>query len=145
MVKHRLYLLIALAIALTACDNSTSPESVLPLPKPFRTQIFLTNTDGRALQQFPYAIYADGGLRGLIVTYNQASNTYYAFDRNCTYQPKDSCARVNIDVSGLYLIDTCCGSRYSMQGDILKGPTRYTLRPYTVQFIPPSQLLITDN
>ena len=53
-----------------------------------------------------------GGVRGIIV-YRVNSTTYKAYERNCSFQPNEACATVNVHTSGLFMTDPCCGSNFN--------------------------------
>lgn len=72
------------------------------------------------------------GIRGIIL-YRQNSSTYYAFERNCTFQPNEAGSTVNVDQSQLFMRDTSCGSFFSFaEGVPTGGPARFPLRRYTI-------------
>jgi nitrite reductase/ring-hydroxylating ferredoxin subunit len=72
----------------------------------------------------------DKGIRGIII-YRKSSGNYLAYEKNCSYHPADACATVQVDASGLYMIDFCCGSSFSLQdGTPIGGPAWRPLRQY---------------
>ena len=72
------------------------------------------------------------GVRGIIL-YRQNSSTYYAFERNCTFQPNEAGSTVNVDQSGLFMRDTSCGSSFSFEEGVpTGGPARFPLRQYRI-------------
>ncbi|MFZ5972416.1 MAG: hypothetical protein ACOYXA_12560 [Bacteroidota bacterium] len=74
------------------------------------------------------------GVRGVIV-YRVSANVYRAYERNCSYQPNDACATVDVHASNLYLFDSCCGSTFSFdEGLPTGGPAWRPLRQYRTQF-----------
>src|SRR5689334_25375516 len=46
----------------------------------------------------------NGGVRGIIV-YRLNSTTFHAYERNCSFQPNEAGATINIHTSKLYFID----------------------------------------
>jgi hypothetical protein len=71
-----------------------------------------------------------GGVRGIIV-YCQDPGVYLAYERNCSYQPGDACATVNVDGSKLFMIDQCCGSSFNFStGTPMGGVAWRSLRKY---------------
>ena len=72
------------------------PDIIINLNLP---QYIELKTDGTS-------IYIDGGVRGIIL-YRKNATTYLAYERNCSYQPSEACATVDIDASKLFLIDSC--------------------------------------
>lgn len=88
--------------------------------------------------------YLEGGVRG-IVLYHHYDDNFYALERNCPYQPFDSCATVTVENNDVFLRcgqydmdnDTtwipCCNSQYSLEaGFLLNGPSQYPLTNYRV-------------
>ena len=76
-------------------------------------------------------IYVDGGVRGIII-YHESVNSYKAYDRNCTFQPTDPCATVEMHSSGFYIEDTCCSSNFDLNGFPTGGPALFPLKEYNV-------------
>jgi nitrite reductase/ring-hydroxylating ferredoxin subunit len=84
------------------------------------------------------------GVRGVII-YRVSASEFRAFERNCSFQPNDACATVNVHASGLYLTDPCCGSTFSMEmGQPTGGPAWRPLRQYRTQ-LNGSILTISDE
>jgi hypothetical protein len=110
-------------------SDSNTAEPLIPLVS-FNESINLTNQQYVSLRADNGAAYVAGGVRGLIVVRQNAS-TYYAFERNCTYRSNDTCARVRIDPSRLFLKDACCGSQFDLQGRVQQGPANRSLRQYS--------------
>jgi hypothetical protein len=119
-----------LGFLLTACgSDSSNVEPQIPYVS-FSESINITNQQYVALRADNGAAYVTGGLRGLIVV-RRGTNTYVAFDRNCSYRVTDTCARVSIDPSRLFLKDACCNSQFDLQGRPQGGPASRPLRQYT--------------
>jgi hypothetical protein len=110
-------------------SDSSTAEPLIPLVS-FNESINLTNQQYVSLRADNGAAYVAGGVRGLIVVRQNAS-TYYAFERNCPYRSNDTCARVRIDPSRLFLKDACCGSQFDLQGRVQQGPANRPLRQYS--------------
>jgi nitrite reductase/ring-hydroxylating ferredoxin subunit len=88
----------------------------------------------RVLRNDGGMVEIEGGLRGLIL-YRENEETFIAYERNCPHNPEESCARVDIDMSRIFLIDRCCGSTFSASdGYPMKGPATRPLRRYKTQF-----------
>jgi hypothetical protein len=85
----------------------------------------------------------DGGIRGILI-HRISASTYYAFERSCSYHPNDACATIGVDVSQLFLIDTCCGSTFDFNGNPTGGPAWRQLRRYAT-ILDGSELTITDE
>lgn len=118
---------------LAACGSATTTQTIPSVS--FSTQINITNQQYQALRYdngvvvLPASGIAGGGVKGLFVIRQNAS-TYLAFDRNCPYQPYDACSLVSLDRSRLFLKDTCCGSQFSLDGQVTGGPANRMLRSY---------------
>jgi hypothetical protein len=120
--------LFAAMVFLMACSSEPTDDPVPFLPFPdivinvnLPEYIALKNTGG-------YKVI-NGGVRGLIV-YHVNANTYHAFERNCTFRPNEACATVDVHVSGLYMVDSCCGSTFDFSGSPTTGPAWRPLVKY---------------
>lgn len=81
--------------------------------------------------------YIDGGVKGTagIVLYRRSMDEFVAFDRVCTYQPKNLCA-VEVESSNVQLKDACCGSKFLLyDGSPSNGPASRALKQYNVSFL----------
>lgn len=89
-------------------------------------------------------LYIDGGVRGLILYRKNASN-YITYERNCSFQPNSACATVDVHVSTLYMLCSCCSSTFDLTtGFPTGGPAWRPLRKYATS-LNGSQLTITDQ
>ncbi|MCC3156409.1 hypothetical protein LJ737_04120 [Hymenobacter sp. 15J16-1T3B] len=132
LFRRRGLLGAALGLGLLAgCGSSgTSVEPAIPSAV-VNDLINLSNQDAAPLLLNRGFIYRPGGVRGIIVV-RQSAQQYLAFERNCPYQPYDACARVSMDRSGFFLVDSCCTSRFDpSNGLVTSGPARRPLRQYT--------------
>ena len=122
--------LLSLALALPACNSGGNAQPQIPLAAVSEV-LFLTDQKNSALRFDNGAVYLRGkpGVRGIIVIRQNASS-YLAFDRNCPYQPQDTCARVFIEPF-VRIYDPCCQSQFSFQGQPQGGPATLPLRRYT--------------
>lgn len=79
-------------------------------------------------------IYLTGGSRGIII-YRYSIDEFMAFDRHCTYEPTESCAVVEVDLSGIIAEDLCCGSQFLLtDGSVIDGPASVPLKFYQTTF-----------
>jgi nitrite reductase/ring-hydroxylating ferredoxin subunit len=93
-------------------------------------------TDGRSMA-------INGGIRGIII-YRKNASTYLAYERNCSYQPNSACATVDIDVSTLYMLCSCCSSTFDFgTGLPTSGVAWRPLRQYETS-LDGTTLTITD-
>ena len=102
---------------MTTCkkDKDEIPSvSVNILIDPNSTQYLELNAPGGYL-------YLTGGVRGIIV-YRLSQNEFMAYERDCPYQPSNSCALVEVEASGLTFIIT--------DGSVIKGPANRSLKYY---------------
>lgn len=128
----------SLLLALTACGSTNNVQPQLPYT-PVNVALQLTSQQYAALRNVNGAVVLPsgssgrvdgGGIKGIIVV-RQADNTYRAFERNCPFQPYNACALVSLDPSGLFMKDTCCGSQFSLQGQVTGGPSALPLLQYS--------------
>ncbi len=118
--------LLALCVT-TACDDNSSEDQIPPAI--VNETINLTNQQYQNLQFIGGHTTIAGGVRGIIL-YRASSDEYRAFERNCSFQPLESCARVMVESSGLFMIDTCCNSSFDFSGFPTGGPATLPLRVY---------------
>ena len=77
--------------------------------------------------------YITGGVKGLIV-YRKSTTEFVALERNCTYKPSQGC-RVQVESSGLTVIDSCCMSRFIIiDGSVVNKPATVPLKQYRTAF-----------
>lgn len=122
------------------CESS-DPEDQIPMAIVNET-INLTNQQYLNLQFVGGHVTISGGVRG-IVLYHASNNEYRAFEQNCSFEPLNSCAKVEVDGSGLFLVDTCCASTFNFDGFPTGGPAGLPLRLYNT-FLQGNLLTITN-
>lgn len=88
-------------------------------------------------------VYVNAGVRGIIL-HKKNANTYLAFERNCSYQPNQACATVDVHTSNLFLQDVCCGSTFNWDGNPTGGIAWRPLRQYQT-ILNGNLLTITDE
>jgi len=122
-------LVVGSQLALSACGSTSSDPSPY-IPYTIVNEVLnLTGQENANLRFDNGVVTHSGGLRGLIVV-RQSTSTYLAFERTCPYQPENTCARVHIDASRLFLVDSCCTSKFDLQGQPIAGPASRPLRRY---------------
>jgi len=91
-------------------------------------------------------VYVTGGYRGIII-YNLYDQQYMAFERCCTFDPENDCARVSVIDGGLVAIDSCCMSQFVLtDGSPLEGSkATIPLRQYNTNLDPSTGLLHVYN
>ncbi len=78
--------------------------------------------------------YVEGGSRGIIVFRSESEN-FKAFDRHCSFEPENTCARVSVIESSLFAEDSCCNSRFQLiDGQAIGGPASVGLQEYRTSF-----------
>lgn len=121
---------VVLVVVLAACDPqptddpipmTTFPDQVCNLAFPVYSSLRL---DGG------YKEMNNIGLRGVVV-YRVNETTYRAYERNCSYHPNAAGSTVDVHSSGLYLVDSSCGSTFNFgDGQPTGGPAWRPLRQY---------------
>ncbi|OON68394.1 hypothetical protein B0919_14370 [Hymenobacter sp. CRA2] len=117
-------------LGLESCGSSGS--NVQPaIPTAVVNEVVNLSTQQAAPLRFDRGyIYLNAGARGIVLI-RQNAQEYLAFERNCPYQPYDACAKVSVDPSSFFLVDTCCTSRFDLTGQVTSGPARLPLRRYS--------------
>lgn len=125
--KITIFLLILLGF--NACNN---PENKIPYVYVDIT-INLDKPEFQELNAIGNYVYITGGLSGIVV-YRDSRNIFFAYERACPYDPE--CGRVVVEDNGYRLVDTCCGSKFSlsMDGAVIQGPAEMSLRKYDTYF-----------
>ncbi len=140
-----------LASGLLAACNSNTGSTTTTIPNvPVNVQLDLLDQQNKALRFDngvvtipPGSANGQGGVKGIYVV-RQNATTYSAFERNCPYQPLNSCATVTLDHSShLFFRDSCCTSQFSLQGQVTGGPAARSLRQYSTS-LSGSLLTITN-
>lgn len=144
----RILYLGVLASLLAACNSNTDTTTAIP-NVPVNVQLDLRDQQNRALL-FDNGVVAipagsangQGGVKGIYVV-RQTATSYIALERNCPYQPLNACATITLDKSRLFFRDSCCGSQFSLQGQVTGGPAPRSLRQYSTS-LSGSLLTITN-
>lgn len=131
-----------LMVSLPGCGSSNNPEPLIPNIS-FNETVSVLDQRYVQLRTDNGAVQASGGVRGLIIV-RQNVSSYLAFERNCPYRPYEpNCSTVSIDASRLFLTDECCGSQFTLQGQVRGGPAARPLRQYTTS-LSGNVLIITN-
>lgn len=78
--------------------------------------------------------YLTGGYKGILV-YRHSLEEFVAFERTCPYDPSVTTARIEVEESGLILVDSTCGSRFLIiDGSVYEGPCTRSLKQYSTAF-----------
>jgi len=135
---------LCLSFLLSAVYGYSQADEPIPFANFPEITINLTFPQYGMLKSDGGYVEIDGGVRGIIV-YRMDATTFFAYERNCPYRPTEACARVDVDISKIFLIDRCCGSTFGFaDAYVTGGPARYSLRRYRTQ-VSGSILTITDE
>ena len=90
----------------------------------------LTLPEFSDLQAVGNYVFITGGVKGIIV-YHQGFDSYKTYDRNCSFEPSLSCARID-SVNSSIAICKCCNSMFLLEqnGDNIDGPALLPLKQY---------------
>lgn len=118
---------ILFSVFFISCESS-DPQDQIP-PAIVNETINVTNQQYQNLQFMGGHVEIAGGVRGIII-YRASTTEYRAFERNCSFEPLNTCARVEVDGSNLFMVDTCCASTFDFRGFPTGGPASLPLREY---------------
>lgn len=123
-------LLLIIAILLNSCrrDNGYIPRV------PVDVVINTLDPQYQSLNGVSGWSYIEGGSRGIIV-FRSGFEEFKAYDRHCTYEPDNSCAKVSVSEVGLHAVDSCCASKFQLiDGLPVDGPAAIGLQQYNTRF-----------
>ena len=91
------------------------------------------------------AIFVEGGVRGIII-FHGVGNIYQAYDRNCSYEPCQSCSYIDTINSGIAYCG-CCTSAFNISnsGEPLNAPALLPLKSYRTNLNTSSNILHISN
>lgn len=123
------------------CKDQNVPKDQIPYA-PVNVKINLDLPSFQALNIPGGFVYIDGqGVKGLVVV-NSFSGEYFAFERDCPWNPNDACAKVTVEKNGISMKcgdfdanniwQDCCGSVYDFSGLVKSGPSIYPLKRYNL-------------
>ncbi len=121
-----------------------TPENKIPYVYVDFT-INLDNPEFYELNAIGNYVYVSGGVSGIVI-YRDSRDVFFAYERACPYDPE--CGRVVVNADNYRLVDSCCGSEFSMtmDGAVVKGPAELPLRKYqTYYFESTNQLRVTSQ
>ncbi len=134
MKRMIFYIILFTTFSLLSCDKQKENN---PVPYKY-INIFLNpnSTQYQDLNTVGGWVYLTDGVggKGLIV-YRLAIDQFVAFDRTCTYDPDIIDAVVDVEASGLTLIDSVCGSKFLIiDGSVTNGPATIGLKQYFTDY-----------
>lgn len=137
---------IFIALFIGSCDSGPMDDPI-PLATFSEIVINLSFPDYNSLNRdggFKELANQNAGVRGIIL-YRNSATSYFAYEKNCSYHPNEACATVDVHTSGLFMIDSCCGSTFNFSdGAPTGGPAWRPLRKYRTQ-LDGTLLTITDE
>lgn len=96
--------------------------------------IYLSQPSSINLNSVGGWIYADGGVKGLII-YRRSNDEFAAYERACPYDPNEGNASIVVDSSNIIGVDRNCGSKFNLlDNSILNGPTTRSLKAYRADY-----------
>ena len=111
-------------------QTSCEPQIIDGIPFAFvEIDVNLNQSDFVDLRRDGGFVYILGGVKGIIL-YHENENSYWAFERNSPVNPTSACAIVDVDQSGLFIIDPCSGATFDFTGTPTNGIARFPLRTY---------------
>jgi hypothetical protein len=136
MLKQKLtgfsfFAITIFALLLNTCKDKNDPANEIP-----NVYVnFYLQPDGIdfiPVQNWKY--YNEEGYRGIII-YRIDQFTFNAYERTCPYDAQKDCARVEVDNSGILLVDSCCMSYYNiLDGMPAGGPANSPLKQYLSEY-----------
>lgn len=125
--------ILLIAISILACEKNSSNSNGTPTAY-VDLYVNITFPSYAMLNSVGGWVYVNGGVRGILL-YRKSVSEFIAYERNCTYQPNTPCATVFVDVNGLILRDTCCGSKFLItDGSVNQTPATIPLTRYQTTF-----------
>lgn len=129
-IKKSIYTFF-LIVAFASCNNDgDDSQNLIDNLGVVDLTIDLSDPDNQVLMRNKGFKYFDGGRRGILVI-NRNFNEYVAFERNCTFQPNNECASVSMHPSLEFLLDSCCSSRFNLNGQAIEPPATDPLIQYS--------------
>lgn len=133
-------LIIAIVVSALSCKKkgNVNPDPIPNVPVSVTINIALPTYS--QLQQPGSFAYVDGGVKGIVVVHH-TDDQFYALDRCCSYQPSNSCSKVEVDSNFTVLrcgeskvggFQKCCDSKFWMDGSVFIGPATFGLKHYQV-------------
>lgn len=106
--KILILLFVFTGIFTLSCNN----EDRIPYVQ-VNIQLYLNTAEFQDLKIPGNWVYITGGVRGIIV-FCANTDEYYAFERNCTYQPYNDSARIFVDDTNIFAVCEHCGSKFNL-------------------------------
>jgi len=125
---------------------SKEANNISPVPDVLvREQLNLNSIEAQPLKfRDGASIYIKGGIKGIII-YRRTEGNFLAFERQSPYQMQDSCGRISVHSSNLYMIDACHNCTFDWKGTPTGGPCRDIMKQYQVQYANNFTISITNQ
>ncbi len=133
-----LILVLSLAIFVSCQKNNINNDPIADVPVNITINMALPSYS-HLLNEGTF-VYENGGVKGVVVVHYQ-NDEFYAFDRACSFQPSNSCAKIEVDSAFMVFrcgstqttgFNKCCDSKFFMNGQVLNGPATFGLKQYQV-------------
>jgi hypothetical protein len=141
MKRKTPFFLLLLVFFAPACQKYNVGPSPVPWVSVNTTIDYSTPLYSALSSPGGYLYLVNVGYKGIIVLQNN-DGTFHAYDRTCPYHVKSSCGVVlmSIDGSGILCgsysgtnFNACCASEYAFDGSVVSGPSKFSLKAYTVK------------
>jgi Rieske Fe-S protein len=133
--------LMALTVTLQNCTKNTDTQDFFN-PVQFKTQLNLNLPQYIGLLAPQGYVYLTEGNKGTVV-YHLPQGGFAAYDRTCSYNPKDACAQITVDSNytgmrcGKYAngFQACCTSVFDLNtGTAIQKPASRPLKVYFTSY-----------
>ncbi len=134
-MKNRLKYIVASFIFLLGCSKDKNVQLVPYVPVDYTISLANPNMAGlNGVGGFAYI--ANVGYKGILI-FKISNDTYYAYDRACTYMPLEVCHKISIDSTNSFAaVCACCTSKFAMDGGlVLSNPATRGLTRYKVEYL----------
>lgn len=116
-VLSSIIILVACALVTSSCEPQLQNE----IPYAFvEIDINLNDTEYLDLNLEGGYVYILGGVRGIIL-YRAGEEEYRAFERNSPVNPMAACSTIDVDASGLFMVDPCHNVFFDFDGFPISG------------------------
>lgn len=79
-------------------------------------------------------VYVTGGYRGILL-YHLSPDEFLAYDRACPYDYQKATAQIQVEASGITVVDSTCGSKFIiLDGSPFAGPAKNSLKQYRTSY-----------
>ncbi len=136
---NKLTIVIAIALSAFSCKkNNINNDPIVDVPVNITINMALPLY--AHLQDMGKHVFYDGGVKGVVIVHHTDDN-FYAFDRCCSFQPSNTCSKIEVDSSLLIfrcgesknnVFQKCCDSKFLMNGEVFNGPATFGLKHYQV-------------